>query len=326
LSSIANYSAGVLTGGTYRVSADSLINFNAGTIITSAARIILTDPNSSFPALDSLLNNNGTLSLSSRSFTTAGSLSNAGTISVTSGVLNITGPMTNEKQITVNSGGVVHAYQGLSNPLVTSPFGFINVNSGGLLLVDGTLTNTSKINMSGSGIINYDSTSPLSDIAAQIHSGFAGGSWNGIGINSTQAFLVGASTTNFHKTAVGYAEASTLGISTFAGQSVDTTAVLLRYTFSGDANIDGVVNTADFTALANRFNSSTQLWTDGDFNYDGFINAIDFNALATNFGQSLASPGLGTIIPEPLAAALLIASPLLLNRRERGFAKRLGST
>ena len=163
----------------------------------------------------------------------------------------------NNKLLNANAGGIGHATQGLTNALLTNPFGFINVNSGGLLLVDGVLTNSSKINMSGSTIINYDSVSPLSAIAAQVHSGFANGSWNGVGINSTQAFLIASNPSNLHKTAVGYADASELGVGTFAGQSVDQTALLLRYTYSGDANLDGAVDTNDFVRLANHFGSTT---------------------------------------------------------------------
>jgi hypothetical protein len=86
-------------------------------------------------------------------------------------------------------------------------------------------------------------------------------------------------------------------------------------TFTGDANLDGAVNTADFTRLAGRFNTATQLWSDGDFNYDGTVNALDFNMLATNFGLFLtADPILGTVVPEPMTLALL---PMLLLSRRR---------
>ena len=45
---------------------------------------------------------------------------------------------------------------------------------------------------------------------------------------------------NPHKTALGYAEASFLGVTSFGGLPVDSSSVLIRYTLSGDANIDGV--------------------------------------------------------------------------------------
>src|SRR5207253_2399094 len=92
-------------------------------------------------------------------------------------------------------------------------------------------------------IIDYFGTSPLATVQNQIKSGYAAGSWNGNGITSSAAATAASSA---HKTALGYAEASALGLTTFSGQSVDSTSVLIRYTYSGDANLDGVVDTLDF--------------------------------------------------------------------------------
>ena len=43
---------------------------------------------------------------------------------------------------------------------------------------------------------------------------------------------------------------SAMPYSSFFGQTVDSTSVLVRYTPDGDANLDGTINTQDFTALA----------------------------------------------------------------------------
>ncbi len=188
----------------------------------------------------------------------------------------------------------------------------------GVATVNGIANSSGAIDLGNSAmVVDYSgSSSPLPAVRALVAHGFAGGLWNASGINSSIAAAVGADGTNHHKTAIGYADASTLNIGTFAGRSVDSTALLLRYTFAGDANLDGAVNTADFTALANRFNGSTQLWTDGDFNYDGHVNALDFNLLASNFGQTASAPELGSLVPEP-ALALVALFPLAINRRRR---------
>ena len=52
-----------------------------------------------------------------------------------------------------------------------------------------------------------------------------------------------------------FAEASTLGITSFDGQSVDASTIVMRYTFMGDANLDGLVNALDFNALASNYGS-----------------------------------------------------------------------
>jgi hypothetical protein len=77
--------------------------------------------------------------------------------------------------------------------------------------------------------------------------------------------------------------------------SARATDLQVRYSYFGDANLDGTVNTADFTSLASNFGSATTPWAQGDFNYDGKVNSLDFNAIATNFG--VASPTIAAALP-----------------------------
>jgi hypothetical protein len=109
-----------------------------------------------------------------------------------------------------------------------------------------------------------------------------------------------------HKTALGYAEASALGIGTFSGQVVDSTSVLIAYTYAGDANLDRTVDTIDFNLLAANFSGSGKIWGQADFNYDGSVDTIDFNLLASNFSLSLpsATTSLAAVVPEPAAVAI----------------------
>lgn len=153
-----------------------------------------------------------------------------------------------------------------ANVLVTS---VLFVSSAGTL----DLTN-------GGMIVNYTGASPLAAIEALIASAYSTGTWSGPGITSSQA----ANSTY----ALGYAEASDLQAAggTFLGQSVGPSAVLVRYTRNGDANLDGIVNFADFAALSQHFGSSSSTWDQGDFNYDGAISFADFILLSGNFGQS----------------------------------------
>ena len=61
---------------------------------------------------------------------------------------------------------------------------------------------------------------------------------------------------------------------------------------AADADLNGVVNSADFTIIASNFQKTGMSWLTGDFNGDGKVNALDFNTLATNFGQSAPAPAL----------------------------------
>jgi beta-glucanase (GH16 family) len=165
-------------------------------------------------------------------------------------------------------------------------------------------------------VIDYSSSTPLDSIRSSIANGYAGGSWTGAGLTSSLAAAVAADASNVHKTALGYAEASALGVTDFFGQDVDATAVLVRYTLVGDANLDGSVSLADFNALAANFGSANRQWFEGDFNFDGSVNLSDFNLLAVNFGLSVPASEAFSSVPEPAAISCLFVAALFATRRQ----------
>jgi autotransporter-associated beta strand protein len=91
----------------------------------------------------------------------------------------------------------------------------------------------------------------------------------------------------------------------------------LRYTFRGDLDLSGVVDSVDFNNFVTGYGiTSNASWKNGDVNYDGKVDTQDFNHLAGNFGQpSLGSPNLGSVIPEPASLGLLGLLPILALRR-----------
>jgi hypothetical protein len=150
--------------------------------------------------------------------------------------------------------------------------GALTIGTGGALDVNGHAL-----------VIDYDGASPLASIAALLSDGYAGGAWTGDGVTWSAG--------NSGAFAVGYAEASDLFTtfpSTFAGQEVDDTSVLIRATRYGDADLDGVVNLNDFNRLAANFGAAGARWSQGNLNYDAAVNLDDFNLLAANFGAAIA--------------------------------------
>jgi hypothetical protein len=133
--------------------------------------------------------------------------------------------------------------------------------------------------------------------------------------------------------AVGYAEAADLATVPPIFGTVDATAVLIRFTRYGDANLSGSVGLADFDRLAANFGTAAgAMWVDADFNYDGIVNLGDFNLLAANFGLSVGPEGpapadwsrLAAAVPEPASLAwLALAATLLVPRTCRG-SRRCG--
>jgi hypothetical protein len=132
--------------------------------------------------------------------------------------------------------------------------------------------------------------SPLLALRGALASGYAGGSWNGQGISSADA-----AANRGH--ALGYAD--------------DGSVVTLKYTRSGDSNLDGKVDFADLVALAQNYgnNSGSAVWSVGDFTYDGNVDFGDLVALAQNYGQSAAAVmGMVSTAATP-AKAVVAAKP-----------------
>jgi glucose/arabinose dehydrogenase len=86
----------------------------------------------------------------------------------------------------------------------------------------------------------------------------------------------------------------------------------------GDANLDRVIDAADFAALYGNFGKSGQRWAGGDFNDDGSVNFLDFQILEIAFGKTVPLGALpdGTLVPEPASFGIvLLGSTLMLRRR-----------
>jgi hypothetical protein len=173
-------------------------------------------------------------------------------------------------------------------------------------------------------IITYGSSDPITTIAGYIQSGYNGGGWNGPGIDSSAAAI-------HPGYALGYADGADGVVAGLSSGQIE-----VMYTLLGDANLDGLVNSADFNILAANFNQSITGWDQGDFNYDGIVNSADFNALAANFNQGVsgaasagdvaaldafaAANGLSlpaSSVPEPGIAGTGLGLVCLLHRRKR---------
>ncbi len=269
-----------------------------------------------------------------------------------SATANVTGFLSGLPAVTANGAiNLTNATSGLLQRTWTS----LTLSSTGTVTMtapsshaDRTVLVTSALNFGGSsptwqGLMDMNANDMVvhngnvANIFSQIAQGYNSGHWNGTaGLTSSAA----AATNN---TALGYEQNKTSSggvfYSSFDGVSGLTTSdVLVKYTYFGDANLDGVVNGSDYTLIDNGFNNNLTGWHNGDFNYDGVVNGDDYTLIDNSFntqGASLAGAsaapaemiavntsqiagGSSSAVPEPTVLTLLgVGSLGLLGRRRR---------
>lgn len=174
----------------------------------------------------------------------------------------------------------------------------------------------------------FGTNQPASRIAVALWQAYASGHWTGgvtnptvnnpatgtptpvpnVGITSSLAQTATADPVSARS--IGYADAARLlGLSgtqtaTWGGQTVDASSILVRYTWGGDANLDGKIDADDYVLVdrgflrdqangnttahgsaadAGLFDTTHSQWQDGDFNYDSIVSAADYLIIDRSF-------------------------------------------
>jgi hypothetical protein len=208
--------------------------------------------------------------------------------------------------ITVDPNASLRLASGLSVPAGKT----VDIAYGGSLIATSvSVTSTGKLDVGDQAlVVDYTGSSPVSSIRSLIIGGLNSGTWDGPGINSWYAAL------DAMNRAVGYAEAGTVGITSWRGQSVDATTIIIDLTIMGDANLDGIVDSADQSILTANLSGTSKHWYQGDFNYDGVVNSADQSILSAHLGLSL----LIASVPEPTSFLIVAGAGLLALRRRAG--------
>jgi autotransporter-associated beta strand protein len=264
--------------------------------------------------------------------------------------------------ITINAGG--ESSSGISGTVLVSSnstiiadggsamnfSGNVNFANGAILTLDdngvGSSFSFASLNTSGGGL-NVNNASvifhngSIGALTAQLKTAYNHG-WNG----STGIFSSAAANDTTYLTALGVIQntlnqspSGTAYLSTFQGQAVIGTDVLIKYTYYGDANLDGQVDGSDYSLVDNSYNNehfvngvattSISGWYNGDFNYDGVVDGSDYTLMDNAFNSQgaqftaqvsaqIAGSGATSAVPEPAAVGLVAMATAGVLGRRRG--------
>jgi autotransporter-associated beta strand protein len=221
----------------------------------------------------------------------------SGTIDTTGGSLTFTGSVAGGGSLTKAGAGTL-TLNGL-------PSGALTVNAGTVAIAAGnatrkvsavTLATDASLDLTTNDlIVDYATASPYAALLASAKGAYNTGLRDKAGLLSSTAAAAGVDGV----TTLAIVDNTAGAYTTFDGVGVDNTAILIKYTYFGDANLDGVVNEAD-VAL---FTIGGTTWRQGDFNYDGTVNEDD-RMLLTLGGAKQGAP-INPSVPEPAGIATL---------------------
>ena len=153
-----------------------------------------------------------------------------------------------------------------------------------------SIVGTGKLDLTDNDlIVDYAGASQLAAVTALINQGRNGGLWDGNGITSSTA---GANP--LHNTTLGRMEGSEFdaiygAAALFSGRTVDATSVLVKYTYYGDADFNGVVNFDDYSRTDAGFNFGRTGWVNGDFDGNSIVNFDDYSLIDLAFNTQGAA-------------------------------------
>ena len=105
----------------------------------------------------------------------------------------------------------------------------------------------------------------------------------------------------------------------FDGQLVDINSILLKFTYTGDSDLDGDIDADDYAHIDAGFAGGLSGYANGDYDFNGTINSDDFFLIDRAFASqgtplALLSDAVSAV-PEPAMLSLASLSLLVLRRR-----------
>ncbi len=331
----------VVVGGTSRwIFSGSTSTYTGGTTIGPGATLQLSGSVSALSPSMSIANS-GSLVVASNANQTVGAITGAGTTAISSG--SLTTYQIQQSSLSIHGTSTVTLVPSGSGSS-TNPAAPNNINFSsnvGTLSIDGTMNAwTGTLDIGNNGlVVQYGSgTDPFTTITNMVQSGYANGKWTGTGITSSLAKAAAALGSPTPALNIGLVDfvpnTGTFGSSiSFEGQTISTSAVLVRLTYMDDLVLSGDMAQANATSdalfFAANYGSGT-IWHVGDITHDGVIDTNDALLFAANYVVGLPSLdgstgdaavlGGNAAVPEPASLGLLAlgaAGLLAIGRKQR---------
>jgi hypothetical protein len=310
-----NWSAGVPNA------AGATANF--GNIITAPRTVTLDAPQT---VGNVTFDNANSYTISGTQTLTLDASSGSATLKVLAGSHTIAAPIVLADATTVDvAAGQTLSVQHLRGAGLTVNTGNLKILAGGTANSAGGTSKVTSLSIAAAGKLDLTNNSLVID-----YTGAVGTLVGDVRQHLQSGRLISSSATT--TTGLGYADNAVLNPvkTTFAGQNVDPSSLLVKFTYFGDSDLDGDVDVADLGNLATNWQTAN-VWSGGDFDYNGSVDVNDLGLLATNWQagtsnplgpasltEALASLGLpSAAVPEPSTVALLSLLPWSLRRGRR---------
>jgi hypothetical protein len=167
----------------------------------------------------------------------------------------------------------------------------LSINAGTVaILSNGSAGGASRV---GSLVMNESATLDLSDndmvarngsyaqVTERISHARNLGAWDQSGLTSSAARVQATHATTL--AVVNGADYIAISGNTFGPFTIDGTDLLVKYTWYGDTDLNGVVDFDDYSRTDSGFNTGGSDWLHGDFDYNGHVDFDDYSLIDLAF-------------------------------------------